>query len=58
MKVRIDVIMITNEKNYEAPSIVEELVDERDIVTASPGSEDNDVDIGDIIFWLTNQITW
>ena len=42
--------MITNEKNYEAPSIVEELVDERDIVTASPGSEDNDVDIGDIIF--------
>ena len=49
MKERIDVIMNKNEKNYEAPSIIEEVIDDRDIVTASPGG-DNDVNIGDIIF--------
>ena len=49
--------MNTNEKNYEAPSIVEELVDERDIVTASPGV-DNDVDIGQILGGGSRKITW
>lgn len=46
-KERIDVIMNKMEKNYEAPAIYEEVIDERDIVTTSI---DNDVDIGDIIF--------
>lgn len=49
--------MNTNEKNYEAPSIVEELVDERDIVTASPGV-DNDVDVGELLGGNSKSISW
>lgn len=38
--------MNNTEIKYEAPAIHEEVIDERDIVTASI---DNDVDIGDLL---------
>ncbi len=39
--------MNNSKRQYEAPSIAEELIDERDIITASEG--DNEVDMGGLI---------
>lgn len=45
MKERIDAIMSNIKEKYQSPEIIEELIDEKDIITAS----DNDVDAGELI---------
>ncbi len=49
--------MNNTEIKYEAPAIYEEVIDERDIVTASPGV-DNDVDVGELLGGNSKSISW